>query len=720
MAPAIKTGPRLKEWTIIRSSFMRMNASTFLARFLGLILLTLPAPAEELVFHVAPDGNDSWSGTFAQANADSTDGPFATLQRARDAIRTLRKTGTLDKGATVELQAGTYFLSKALELTTEDSGTEGAPIVYRSAPGAKVTLTGGRPVAGWAPVKDPAILKRLPESARGKVQVADLEAQGITDFGKLSVRGFAIGSGAAEAELIYGNQPMTLARWPNDGFAKVKGRKDEQTIEVDTDRLARWKGEAEPWVFAYWHHDWAEIYEPIVGMDAAKQTLLRSPKIKPRYGVTPSRARWYGFNLLSEIDAPGEYYIDRAKGRIYFWPQKAGQAAVLTVTDGLVRGRDVSHVELRGFTLEACRAAAVRFLNGGSCSVVACTIRHSGRAAVDFTGGTRHTVIGCDVYHTGSGGIFMTGGDRKTLTPAGHNAENNHVHHYARRARTYRPAIAVSGVGNRIAHNLIHDGPHMALSAGGNDHIVEFNEIHNVVEESGDAGAYYVGRDWTQRGNQLRYNYWHQIVGATGHGGMTIYLDDQHSGHAIYGNLFERCSRAVFIGGGDDNQVTDNVFIDCWEAGHLDDRGMGWQNKATMDPDGELQTRLRAMPYQNELWSKRYPQLVNVMDDQFQVPKRNLFTRNISAGGIWDDINPKIREFQTVKDNLVFDDDGSWITLVKDSSGKPVEIRFKDPEAVKRIGFKPIPVEKIGLYPDQRRASWPAEHTVRPVKLAHD
>ena len=58
--------------------------------------------------------------------------------------------------------------------------------------------------------------------------------------------------------------------------------------------------------------------------------------------------------------------------------------------------------------------------------------------------------------------------------------------------------------------------------------MVEFNEIHNVVYESGDAGAYYVGRDWTQRGNILRHNFWHDIVGGTGYGGMTIYLDDQH------------------------------------------------------------------------------------------------------------------------------------------------------------------------------------------------
>jgi len=673
-----------------------------------------------LTLHVGPVGKDTWMGTLAAPNEDGSDGPLATLQGARDVMRGMKKVGMLDKGGTVEVQAGVYFMRQALEVTAEDSGSEQAPVVYRAAPGAKVVLSGGRSVSGWVAVKDPEVLKRLPEEARAKVLVADLKAQGITDFGKLSVRGFGHGSGAAEAELISGDEPMTLARWPNDGFAKVTGKTDLQTVVVDTDRIGRWVGETDPWIFAYWHHDWAELYEPIKGVDAAKKMLLRSKDIEPKYGVTPARARWYGFNLLSEIDSPGEYYIDRGNGKIYFWPPKAGATTTLTIGEGLVRGKELSHVSFRGFNIEACRAAAFRIDGGTGCSVVACTFRHTGKEAVNVNGGRRHSVIGCDVYHTGSGGIFMSGGERKSLTPGGHNAENNHVHHYARRARTYRSAVSVRGVGNRIAHNLIHDGPHMALSAGGNEHIVEFNEIHNVVEESGDAGAYYVGRDWTQRGNQLRYNYWHQIVGATGHGGMTIYLDDQHCGHSIYGNVFERCSRAVFIGGGDDNKVTDNVFLDCWKAGHLDDRGMGWQKKTTMDPEWTLQKNLRAMPYQGELWSKRYPELVNVMNDDFEVPKRNLFARNISAGGIWEDISAKVRQFQTVKDNLVFDDDPGWIKLVKDGAGKPLRIEFKDPAAVKAIGFKPIPVEKIGLYEDERRASWPVKHTVRSVGLAHD
>jgi hypothetical protein len=676
--------------------------------FASTLLLSTVATGAEIRLHVSPDGRDGAVGTRAA--------PLATLAGARDRLRVVRQEDG-DRAATVLFESGTYVMDRAVVFGAEDSGSAGAPIRYQAEPKAVVRFTGGTVVPSWSAVTDPAVLKRLADEAREHVRVADLRALGITDYGKLAVHGFSLGSPVAEAELFYDDAPMTLARWPNAGFRGVTGCDTPQRVTVDTDRLARWNQESEPWVFAYWHHDWAELHEPIVEIDAAAQVLVRSPKVKPQYGITAGRARWYAYNLLSEIDTPGEYYLDRQAGRLYFWPPNAGGTATLSQADGLLRAEEMSHVQFRGFTLEACRGTAVVIRGGTNCQLVGCTIRNVGHRAVSVSGGIKHEVYGCDVSECGEGGIGMSGGDRPSIAPAGHNAENNHVHHYSRRARTYKPGIAVSGVGNRIAHNLIHHGPHMALSASGNEHVVEFNEIHNVVYESGDAGAYYVGRDWTQRGNVLRYNYWHQIVGATGHGGMTIYLDDQHSGHTIHGNLFERCSRPVFIGGGDDNVATNNVFIDCWRSAHIDNRGMGWQKQATDDPNGTLRTRLRAMPIDSDVWRRRYPTLPKILEDDPNVPKRNVFARNVSAGGTWDDIHAGTRQYQTVEDNLVFDEDKDWIRLIKGPNGQPVRLEFDDPAAVAGIGFQLLPLKQMGVYDDPRRASWPVRHVVEPIEL---
>lgn len=630
---------------MIRKTLIVKHPFVVIVAAWSLLLGSSYLAAAQTTLHVSPGGDDSHPGTL--------EAPLGSLAGARDRVRAIKDRGPV----TVEFAAGTYPVTEAVSFTAADSGTAAAPIVYRAAPGATVRWTGAVSVRNWQPVTDAGVRGRLDATARDQVRVADLAAEGIADWGRLAVRGFSMGSPPAEAELFADDRPMTLARWPNEGFRGISARPSPTEVVLDTDRLARWTDEHDPWIFAYWHHDWAEIYEPIRGIDASRKLIRRDADIQPRYGITAGRARWYALNLLAELDQPGEYYLDRARGQLYFWPPQSGMQTVLSIADGILRGEQLSHVTFQGFTIEACRGTAVSFSGGTSSNVVGCTIRNTGHRAVVFHGGTAHQVYGCDVYDTGEGGISASGGDRPTLTPAGHNVENNHVHHYSRRARTYKTGITIAGVGNRLAHNLIHHGPHMALSAPGNEHLVEFNEIHNVVYESGDAGAYYVGRDWTQRGNVLRHNYWHQIVGATGHGGMTIYLDDQHSGHTIHGNVFERCSRAVFIGGGLDNIVTNNVFLDCWRAAHIDNRGMGWQRAFTEDRNSSIHVALRAMPYRDEPWASRYPTLVNLLDDDPGVPKRNVFRRNISAGGTWDDIHAGTRQRQTVENNLVFDDD---------------------------------------------------------------
>ena len=105
-----------------------------------------------------------------------------------------------------------------------------------------------------------------------------------------------------------------------DVTAELERVIDKEHIHVDTDRVTRWTGESDPWVFAYWHHDWAELHEPIVDIDAAARVLVRSERIKPPYGITAGRARWYAYNLLSELDEPGEFHLDREAGKLYFWP----------------------------------------------------------------------------------------------------------------------------------------------------------------------------------------------------------------------------------------------------------------------------------------------------------------------------------------------------------------------------------------------------------------
>ncbi len=110
------------------------------------------------------------------------------------------------------------------------------------------------------------------------------------------------------------------------------------------------------------------------------------------------------------------------------------------------------------------------------------------------------------IHDTGEYGVILAGGDRKTLEPGRNYAVNNDIYRFGRWVRTCRPAVFLYGVGNRVVHNRMHDAPHTAVLFWGNDHVLEFNEVHRVCTDTGDAGAFYIGRDWSQRGNVIRYN----------------------------------------------------------------------------------------------------------------------------------------------------------------------------------------------------------------------
>lgn len=653
-------------------------------------------------------------------------GVFSSLPAARDAIRKLKKTAGLPEGGVkVVVRGGTYSLDAPLELTEQDSGTANAPVVYQVYRGETARILGGKLVTNWQPVTDPDVLRRLDKSARANVVQADLKALGVADYGS---------PGGGGVEVFFNRRPMTLARWPNKGFVRipkvygktprnVRGTKGcvEGIFGYEGDRPKRWVDEKDPWVHGYWFWDWSDQRHPLKSIDTKKHRL----EVKPPYHHYGYRAgQWfYAYNLLAEIDQPGEWYVDRDAGILYFWPPTtkhrsslgaAGSGETLvSVLPTLVTMKNVSHVTLRGFLLEGCRGTAVSISGGAENRIVGCTIRNIGGAGVRVSGGNHHGVVGCDLYQLGAGGISLSGGNRKTLTPARHFAENNHVHHYARIKRVYQPGITLSGVGNRASHNLIDNAPHMGMGFGGNDHVIEYNEIHSVCYESNDAGAIYTGRDWTQRGTVIRFNYLHHINGFRGRGCVGVYLDDMFCGTTIFGNLFYEVTRAAFIGGGRDNIVDNNLFVDCRPALHIDNRAQGWAKGSVHTT---MKTRLEAMPYLSPLWRLRYPKLVNILNDDPAAPRGNLIRHNVSFGGRWDEVTPGARKYVTFEDNLT-DEDPHFVSPDRFGRGKTpkaVDFALKPDSPAWAIGFHKLPLKQIGLFEDATRASWPVLHSVRP------
>ncbi|MBN1441154.1 MAG: hypothetical protein JXA90_00525, partial [Planctomycetes bacterium] len=335
----------------------------------------LPSPAVEL--HVAPSGSDSAPGTAER--------PFATLQRARDEIRAIRRRGVLPPGgAQVTVHGGEYRVERTLRLDSGDGGTEAAPVVYRAAPGARPRLRAGVRIEGFRPVEDAAVLARLPAEARGKVLQADLRASGVKEVPPLRLGGFASGAGFRTwpvVELFFGGKALPLAGWPDEGFVKVtevtggdahqihgiRGSK-EGRFRFASDRLRRWEDAADVWLYGYWFWDWADSYERVASIDPDRQEIVLSPPYH-NYGYRAGQ-RFRAINVLCEIDKPGEWYIDRERLILYVWPPSDRESGVFELSQGdfpMVEIADASHLAVVGLALELGGADGIILRGGERC-----------------------------------------------------------------------------------------------------------------------------------------------------------------------------------------------------------------------------------------------------------------------------------------------------------------------------------------------------------------
>lgn len=595
-------------------------------RFTAEHRVTLPSlPEPALVLHVAPDGNDQAAG--------SATAPLASLAGARDALRKWRASSGNSLptgGARVVVHGGQYTARETWRLEKTDSGTASAPIVYEAAANETPVLTGGVRLSTWQAVTDAAVLNRLKPEVKSRIQQADLAALGVNDYGDATDLRRA-------PELFVDGTPQTLAEWPNTGFVatgdilgtdsfkvwnSIDGCRDGKFRFVE-EQPKTWIDEPDVRLYGYWFWDWYEEFQKVASIDAETQTFTLG-KPYSQYGYRKGQ-RYRAVNVLRELDKPGEWYLDRAQGRVYWLPAESDSLTdsviTLSVLDRpFIALDDVEHVVLRGLKLEDGRSDGIYVLGGSDCVVAGCTLRQFGGDGIVVQGGVRHTVFGCTLHTLGCAGIQVAGGDRATLVAGEHVVENCMVSDVARRKRTYSPSVHVDGCGLRVAHNRFELNPSSALRVEGNDHVIELNSIQYVVEESDDQGGIDMFGNPLYRGVVIRWNRWSDITGGTHCGAAGVRLDDMISGVSVYGNVFERCGAALFgavqIHGGKENIVDNNLFIDCFAGVSFS----SWGRDRWLESIARFRSDATKEPL-----ASRYPDLARLDEN----PDENWITRNV-------------------------------------------------------------------------------------------
>lgn len=713
-------------------------------------LLAQAAPPDTISLYVATDGNDAWSGRSPRPAGP--DGPFRTLQRAQEeARRVLRQIPR--HAVTIYVRGGIYELPAALTLGPEDSGSSNFPVTWRAYPEETPRLVGARRISGFTPYKGSIL--------------------------QCSLKGTPLEKTAFRA-LFFGGQRMTLARSPNTDPDDPHGGEWAYVASVPGDnvhdRFVAFPGFVKPWrnpqeatLCIFSGYDWAWSMVPV---KAADPTTAEIQLARDTWGPLRVGDRFFIENLLEELDAPGEWYLDRTSATLYFWPPAdiASADALAPVTPNVVVIKGARHIALRGFVIEACDGDAVVIEDSEECAVQGCTVRNAAAWGIRISGGKHCGAFGNDVTSTGAGGISLTGGDRKTLARGDNYATNNYIHHIAAVNRTYATAINCYGVGNLVDHNLIHDTPHAGMTLSGNDNVVEYNIVHHTNLQSADTGGiYFCSRDWTQRGNVIRFNIFHHCGGfgklnswapvSQGkvefvYPGFTwgIYLDDPTTGTTVYGNvLWSVPICALHNHGGRDNTWENNIIVDCpaINEGMLASDWSEWPS---------IYNKLRAARYPGSPYLEKYPELAGYADTRPEEMTGVRFVRNIvyytEEGTRWlrerrakdwqggqllydlrmtrADFDKNQWDFNTIfappgmdlkiRLNLGPERNGllswdEWTKLGADSHSLLADpgfvdaahhdYRLKPDSPALKLGFQQIPLDKIGPYADDRRATWP-------------
>jgi len=223
----------------------------------------------------------------------------------------------------------------------------------------------------------------------------------------------------------------------------------------------------------------------------------------------------------------------------------------------------------------------------------------------------------------------LNGGNRNTLESGNNYVKNCRIHDFNRIEKTRRPAINMYGCGNIISNVEIFNAPNMGIYIHGNNHTIEYVDIHHVCQESHDAGAIYCGRDPTERGNKIRYSYIHDIHNSPI--SVAVYHDDGACGMNIYGCIFNNISSVpILIGGGQDITYTNNIFMNIPYAIQIDNRLQIWESYALwLQPNGEFDKKFKAVNYTQPPYSEVYPELLDYWENNPEIPKRNIIENNI-------------------------------------------------------------------------------------------
>jgi Right handed beta helix region len=697
--------------------------------------LTVQAAPQKPDFYVSPIGNDAWSGKLDKPNSGRTDGPFASIDRARAAVRDAKKMHT--GPVLVSIHGGTYFLNTPLKFTPEDSGSSPAqPIIYAAYPGEQPVVSGGY---------------RLPEPRMNinrywEVKLNDV-ASGKWVFSQLFVDGFRrsrprlpkydyfrVGAAAAPSPAAAGKGFDRLGYKPGD---ISPGWYDLNSVEVLGFQI------------------WTMARMRIASVDdkAHVVTFTGHTNGTEAYSGFPRGNRYIVENVREALQDPGEWYLDRKTGSLSYIPQPEEDiqkaviiaprlAQIVQVQGDLKQHKWVENIAFRGITFahtnwnsppegnafaqaEANLDAAISCEAVRHCEFTSCTIKHTGNWGLELGSGCRDNLVeSCELSDLGAGGIKIGAmnipADPEQIA-ANNTVRNTNIAHAGRIHPAGTGVWIGQSFGNEISHNEIHDLYYTGISAGwtwgyGNsqahDNKITYNKIYDIGQGvlSDMGGIYTLG---IATGTVLDHNVIHDVE-SYDYGGWGIYPDEGSSNLQITNNIVYRTKTGGFHQHyGQNNQVTNNIFAYSKEGQIIrtraeDHLSFNFNHNIVLFKEGTLL---------GSNWS----------GDQFRLDYNLYFDQSGNpvtfAGQTLDDWQRHAQDVHSVIADPLFTDPADGIFHLKDGSPalklgiKPIDVNTVGPHPVSGIPFKQTNLPRAFPPPPPAAAPEPIVQTFEDVPV---
>ncbi|MBX7256416.1 MAG: right-handed parallel beta-helix repeat-containing protein [Candidatus Hydrogenedentes bacterium] len=600
---------------------------------------------------VAPGGNDAISGERRA--------PFATLHAALDSTR---KLGT-ERPRRIMLLPGEYFLDAPLTLNAADSG-----LTIEASKRGDVTLYGGKPIAGWERDGD--------RFWSAKVSDAQRDARMLVVNGRFCKRARLPESGYFEHLTVFDVPWMSTT---GGGWKRKPTHEELTTLTYNPADLGEWLDVRSAELTVY--HMWDESVVGVAANDAQAHTLTFSNEAGHPAGAFGVK-KYVVWNVREGMTQPGQWYLDRAAGRVVYWPlpgeDMESAAAILPTMESIVvldsKNGPVKNVTLRGLRLSVTNtplkaggfgasafAGAIQVGKSENCRIEDVGIANVNGQGIQTWGSDGLLIARCHVHDTGAGGIRAGGGVE---------VSDCHIHHVG---RTYPSGIALSGneaegKSVRFLHNLIHDTTYSGIVCGGDNHVIEGNHIHHVMQELHDGAGIYVGFG---KGMRLAGNWIHDIESEGGYGASAYYLDEQAENCVVEGNLSTDCAWPSHNHMAKNNTIRNNVFICSGDA------------KLTFPRSSGFTFERNVVVVKGRLTVTNPNAIVSMPNNVFYSEKGKV------EGIALDQYKATDATDLTLRDGSVCADP----KLASCKKGRPV---FSDAHLLRALGIKPVDVRDVG------------------------